>query len=155
MPEKEYFNHIDETWEEYSARVGESADESGWNASVTERRKKAFYEYMARNPPRPNPNAPAGEDRGGLPVRDPDDRSPASFEERLAYGEFEGEEGRSIELEARRRRKIFGQDALPADVADVVSRDASGRVRAARSSTTLGSLGQSFSPRDSMFGGGR
>lgn len=82
--------------------------------------------------------------------------SPASFEDRLAAGEFSGNEANATQLEARRRRNLLTQNhdmkALPPDVADLVNRDSSGKVRRARSSTTQSALGAAFNVKSSMFG---
>jgi hypothetical protein len=84
--------------------------------------------------------------------------SPATFDQRLAAGEFAGNEGKATQLEVERRRRLIatnvngsggangGFDTLPPDIADLVLKDASGRVRKARGGSTRSALGQAFNP---------
>lgn len=96
-------------------------------------------------------------DTGGFTAdpRASGDRSPMSFEQRLAGGEF-SDPATAIQLEVRRRRNLLtdnhGMKDLPPDVADLVLRDASGKVRKARSSTTQSALGAAFDSKASLFG---
>lgn len=84
--------------------------------------------------------------------------SPATFEQRLAAGEFAGNEAKATQLEVERRRKLIatnaggsggangGFDVLPPDIADLVLKDGKGRVRKARGGSTRSALGQAFNP---------
>lgn len=81
--------------------------------------------------------------------------SPVDFDQRYKAGEFAGNEAMATQLEVRRRRNMLYRDGmqdLPADVADIVLRDATGRVRKARSSQTMSALGAAFNSKDSLFG---
>ncbi len=83
--------------------------------------------------------------------------SPQSFEDRLAAGEFgEGMDAEATQLEVRRRRRLLednnGMKPLPPDVADIVLRDSSGKVRKARSASTQSALGAAFDSKAPLFG---
>lgn len=79
-----------------------------------------------------------------------------TWEERLAAGEFAGDEANQTQLEVRRRRNLLtdyhDMKDLPPDVADIVLRDSSGKVRKARSATTQSALGAAFDSKASLFG---
>ena len=96
-------------------------------------------------------------DTGGFTAdpRSSGDRSPMSFEQRLAGGEFNNA-ATAIQLEVRRRRNLLtdyhDMKDLPPDVADIVLRDPSGRVKKARASSTQSALGATFNAKSPLFG---
>jgi len=80
--------------------------------------------------------------------------SPATFEQRLAAGEF-GDPATAIRLESERRRRLIsdgttgdgGFAALPPDVADLFVRDAgTGMVRRSRGGSARSAILGAFSP---------
>lgn len=79
--------------------------------------------------------------------------APQSFEQRLGAGEFAGNEAMATQLEVRRRRNLLtDMQDLPPDVADIVLRDASGKVRKARAGSTQSALGATFNAKSPLFG---
>lgn len=109
-------------------------------------------------------------DSGIKDTRDGASRAPATYEEELAFVEGGGkatgnygiwgpmtpeQRAENTQLEVRRRRNILtnqGMEPLPADVADIVLRDSSGRIKKARSATTQNALGAAFDSKASLFG---
>lgn len=104
----------------------------------------------------PDPSKPSNvdsRDSSSLGTRSDGSISPASFEQRLAAGEFAGNEGPATQLEVERRRRLIatnangsggatgGFDKLPPDIADIVLKDASGQaVRRARGGSARSSV---------------
>lgn len=104
-----------------------------------------------------NPDGSSKNGKVAAPKRNPTgSTSPQTWEERLAAGEFEGNEAGATELEVRRRRQLLTDNHdmkdLPPDVADILQRDYGGKVRKARQSTTQSALGAAFDSKSSLFG---
>lgn len=131
------------SWEEYAAANG-GASKTNWDNYNLDK-AKAAAEWGKSNGSTP---APQSVSNGSV--------SPASFEQRLAGGEFAGNEAEATQLEVRRRRNLLtdyhDMKDLPPDVADIVLRDASGKVRKARASSTQSALGATFNAKSPLFG---